>query len=146
MNEVNLVEAFLRYSVKPVLHTRSALTSDGALVLSCSYGRFQRGDPGVLKYEEDLSDENSVAATALRVHLADALREGLEIRLIVAIPVQTAPTLDSSHIPPRPQRTSFHPRKDLVGRVTSFDGQRFVLEFRKKAEAAEVRPTSRRNQ
>ena len=131
MNEVNLAEAFFRYNVKPVSHARSAMTSDGELVLSCSYGQFQRGAPGVLKYEEDLSGEDGLAATTLRAHLADAIREGLQIRLIVAIPVKMAPTLDSSHVPPKPPRTSFHPRKDLVGRVMSFDGQRFVLEFRK---------------
>jgi len=137
MNEVNLAEAFLRYNVKPVSRTRSALTADGELVLSCSYERFQRGNPGVLKYEEDLSGEDGLAATTLRAHLADALSDGLEVRLIVAIPMQTAPGLDSSHVAPRPPRTSFHPRKDLVGRVMSFDGQRFVVEFRKKAEAAD---------
>jgi hypothetical protein len=144
MNEVNLAEAFLRYNVKPISHTRSAVTPEGELVLSCSYGRFQRGDPGVLKYEEDLSEDASIAATTLRAHLAEALRDGLEVRLIVAIPVQMTPSLDGSHVPPRPPRTSFHPRKDLVGRVTAFDGQRFVLDFRKQAQAADGQPASRR--
>src|SRR5262249_14695395 len=124
MNEVNLAEAFFRYNVKALSHARSALTADRELVLSCSYAQFQRGDPVVLKSEEALWGETGVAETSLRAHLADALREGLEVRLIVAIPVKMAPTLDSSHVPPRPPRTSFHPRKDLVGRVMSFDGQR----------------------
>jgi len=145
MNEVNLAEAFLRYKVKATSHTRSAVTPEGELVLSCSYGRFQRGEPGVLKYEEDLSDDDSIGATTLRAHLAEALREGLQVLLIVAIPVQVAPALESSHVLPRPPRTSFHPRKDLVGRVTSFDGQRFVLDFRKKEQAPGVRPPSRRS-
>ena len=78
MNEVDLTEAFFRYNVKPLSHACSALTADGELVLSCSYGRFQRGDPGVLKYEEDLSGEDGLAATTLRAHLADArTRDGL---------------------------------------------------------------------
>ena len=105
-------------------------------MLSCSYGRFQRGESGVLRYEEDLAEVVGSAATTLRAHLAEALSEGLEIRVIIAMPVQPTPTLDSSNTPPRPPRTSFHVRKDLTGRVKSFDGQRFVLEFRKKAEAA----------
>jgi len=88
-----------------------------------------------LKYEEDLSGEDGLAATTLRAHLADAIREGLAVRLIVAIPVRVGPALDSSHVPPRPLRTSFHPRKDLVGRVIAFDGQRFLLEFRKKTDS-----------
>jgi len=136
MNEVNLTEAFFRYNVRPLPHARSAVTADGELVLSCSYCRFQRGDPGVLKYEEDLSDEDGTVATTLRTHLAEAVRDDLEVRLIVAIPVRTPTTLDSSHVTPRPRRMSFHPRKDLVGQVTFFDGQRFVLEFRKKSVAA----------
>src|SRR5690242_18832790 len=117
MSEGNPAEACFGYNVKPLSHARSPLPAGGRLVLGGSYGRFQRGDPGVLKYEEDLAGEDGLAATTLRAHLADALREGLAVRLIVAIPVQAAPALDSSHVPPRPLRTSFHPRKDLVGRV-----------------------------
>ncbi len=136
MNEVNLAEAFSRYNVKAVSRARSAVTADRELVLSCSYGRFQRGESGVLRYEEDLAEEVGIAATTLRAHLAEALSEGLEIRVIIAIPVQATPTLETTAAAPRPARTSFHVRKDLTGRVKSFDGQRFVLEFRKKAEAA----------
>ncbi|HEY4212423.1 MAG TPA: hypothetical protein VGM84_13170 [Steroidobacteraceae bacterium] len=136
MNEVNLAEAFSSYKVKPAPRARSAVTADRELVLSCSYGRFQRGDSEVLRYEEDLTEDTGVVATALRTHLAEAVKDSLEIRLIIALPLQTPNTLDNLHAAPRPPRTSFHARKDLVGRVTFFDGQRFVLEFRKKAQAA----------
>jgi hypothetical protein len=130
MSEVNLLEAFLSYKVKPATRARSAVTEDRALVLSCTYGRFQRAQSGILKYEEDLSGETGAAATLLRTHLADALANELDIRLISAMPVQQAPSLETVVVT-RPARTSFHPRKDLVGRVTFFDGQRFVVEFRK---------------
>ena len=130
MSEVNLLEAFLSYKVKPSTRARSAVTEDRALVLSCTYGRFQRAQSGILKYEEDLSGETGAAATLLRTHLADALANELDIRLIIAMPVQQAPSLETVVVT-RPARTSFHPRKDLVGRVTFFDGQRFVVEFRK---------------
>jgi hypothetical protein len=132
MSEVNLLEAFSRYKVKPSSRARSAVTEDRALVLSCIYGRFQRVQSGILKYEEDLSGETGTAATLLRTHLADALTNELDIRLIVAMPVQQhAPSLEAPAVAARPARASFHARKDLVGRVTFFDGQRFVVEFRK---------------
>lgn len=131
MNEVNLLEAFWRYKVKPSNRARSAVTEDRALVLSCSYGRFQRAQSGILKYEEDLSGETGSTATLLRTHLADAMKNELDIRLIVAVPVQQRPALDAPAEGARPARTSFHARKDLVGRLTFFDGQRFVVEFRK---------------
>jgi hypothetical protein len=133
MNEVNLQEAFLRYKVKPTTRARSALTGDRALVLSCSYDRFRPAESGVMKYEEDLGGVTDSTCTLLRTHLADALTNELDIRLIVAIPVQNRPSLDVPAEVPRGPRTSFHARKDLVGRVTFFDGQRFVVEFRKAA-------------
>jgi hypothetical protein len=131
MSELNLLEAFSRYKVKASTRARSAITEDRALVLSCSYGRFHRATSGIMKYEEDLAGDTGSTATLLRTHLADALTNGLEIRLIVAISVQHEPSLETLPAAPRPARTSFHARKDLVGRVTFFDGQRFVVEFRK---------------
>ncbi len=131
MGEINALEAFWRYKVKPSTRARSALTEDRALVLSCSYSRFHRAESGMMKYEEDLSGDSGSAATLLRTHLADALANELEIRLIVAISVQHTPSPETTPVAVRPARTSFHARKDLVGRVTFFDGQRFVVEFRK---------------
>jgi hypothetical protein len=131
MSELNLLEAFWRYKVKPSNRARSAVTEDRALVLSCSYSRFQRAESGIMKYEEDLSGDTGSTATLLRTHLADALTNELDIRLIVSIPVQQTPSLEVPPAPARPARKSFHARKDLVGRVTFFDGQRFVVEFRK---------------
>jgi len=131
MGELNVLEAFWRYKVKPSTRARSALTEDRALVLSCSYSRFHRAESGIMKYEEDLSGDTGSAATLLRTHLADALANELEIRLIVAISVQQTPSPETTPVVVRPARTSFHARKDLVGRVTFFDGQRFVVEFRK---------------
>jgi hypothetical protein len=131
MSDLNLLEAFWRYKVKPSVRARSAVTEDRALVLSCSYSRFHRAQSGTMKYEEDLSGDTGATATLLRSHLADALTNELEIRLIVATPVQHKPSLETPPAAARPARTSFHARKDLVGRVTFFDGQRFVVEFRK---------------
>ena len=130
MTEDNLLEAFSRYKVKPANRARSALTNDRALVLSCTYARFHRAQSGVLRYEEDLSGETGSSTGLLRTHLADALTNELEIRLIVAV-TGHVPSLETARGATRPGPRSFHVRKDLVGRVTFFDGERFVVEFRK---------------
>ena len=129
MSEINLLEAFARYKVKSTNRARSALTADRALVLSCFYERFRRAGE-VLQYEEDLSDDSGSIANALRGHLSEALKGELDVRLIIARPVQRSPSLDTPSLP-RPDRVSFHARKDLLGRVTFFDGSRFIVEFRK---------------
>ncbi len=135
MSEINLSEAFARYKVKPPNRARSALTNDRALVLSCSYSGFRRAGADVLTYEEDLTATDS-STTLLRAHLAEALSHELDVRLIVAVSPQRAPSPEVRARPERPARTSFHARKDLVGRVTFFDGARFVVECRKSAAVA----------
>jgi hypothetical protein len=134
MSEINLLEAFARYKVKSPTRARSAMTDDRALVLSCFYERFRRAGAGVLRYEEDLAGDEGAAATALRGHLSEALKAELDVRLIVVMPVQRPPSVETFTATPRPNRVTCHARKDLVGRVTFFDGGRFIVEFR-KAEA-----------
>jgi len=135
MGGVNLSDAFLRYRVKSSSRARSALAADGNLVLSCHYGGFKRAAPGILRYEEDLSGSEGATASLLRTHLAQALANESDVRLIIATPVRRPPALDP-HEPPQADRMSFSTREDLVGRVTSFDGSRFVVEFRKITAAA----------
>ena len=133
MSELNLPEAFARYSVKSTTRARSALTADRALVLSCFYERFHKSERGVLKYEEDLSGDNGSTATLLRGHLSEALESELDVRLIIATSVQRPPSLQAPGVP-QPGRANFHARQDLVGRVTFFDGSRFVVEFRRVSD------------
>src|ERR1700744_637556 len=132
MSEDNLLEAFARYKVKSSTRARSALTAERALVLSCFYNRFHRGEVGVLKYEEDLAADTGSIATLLRTHLADAVKNELDVKVIIAMTTERAPSLETvPKAPARAPRVSFHARVDLVGRVTFFDGDRFVVEFRK---------------
>jgi hypothetical protein len=134
MSEVNLADAFGSYKAKPSPRGRSVLTPDGALVMSCWYTRFGRAQGDVLRYEEDLSSETGTAADTLRAHLAEAMEHEYEVRLVVAVEptASTAPAIPGAKVSPRPLRTTFHARKDLIGKVTFYDGQRFVIEFRKR--------------
>jgi len=137
MSEINLLEAFGRYNVKPSSRGRSALTQDGTLVVTCWYARFHKAEAGVLRYEEDLSNDTSNNANALRLHLAKAFENEYDVQLIVAmVPQATAPVVTHIQTTARPKATTFHARKDLLGRVTFYDGKRFVIDFRKRAEVA----------
>jgi hypothetical protein len=135
MNDINQLEAFSRYRARPLHRARSAVTNDGALVVSCWYSRFHRAEHDVLRYEEDLSAEEGSAAKTLRSHLAEAVAQEFDVRLVIAVTAAPAAALEPG-IMPAPVRvspTTFYARKDLVGRVTFFDGQRFIIEFRKEA-------------
>jgi hypothetical protein len=58
-----------------------------------------------------------------KTHLEQAQRDELNVRLVIA------------HWSAGANSTAeyFHVRPDVVGRVTEFDGDRFVIEFRKVA-------------
>ncbi len=134
MHELNLMDAFASYSVKPTRRARSAMTSNGELVISCRYGGFKKARIEILKYEEDLSGQSSEDAMALRGHLAAAISNECEVRVIVAVEA-SEPKADSAGMVPA--RARYYARKDLLGRVSFFDGQRFVLEFHRVQTLAE---------
>ena len=131
MYEINLLEAFARYKVKSGRRTRSAMTPDGDLVISCWYGGFKKAQAEILRYEEDLGGQTNETTKALRTHLAQALSNEWEVRVIVA--VEIAGIADGTPDCPvvTAARTAYYARKDLLGRVCSFDGERFIVEFRR---------------
>ena len=138
MNETNLLEAFGSYKVKPGRRARSAMTGDGNLVISCWYAGFKKAQVEILRYEEDLSGQTSEITQALRAHLAEALSNACEVRVIVAV---KAPDQMAQSGATAAGRTTYYARKDLVGRVSAFDGERFVVEFRRtQTPVPEKRP------
>lgn len=138
MNETNLQEAFGHYKVRPARRARSAMTQQGDLVISCWYAGFKKAQVEILRYEEDLSGATSEIAQALRVHLAEALSSECEVRVIVAVET-TSPKTDSGTA--AAVRTTYYARKDLVGRVSSFDGERFVVDFRRTQASVQRKPS-----
>jgi hypothetical protein len=122
MNQLLYREAFARYQATPVKRSSlSALAQDGALVISCwNFGVTSHGD--AMQYRDSFSqweEGNAPAGALLREHLNAAVRDNLAVRLIVAHPA-TKGTRVAKY---------FHVRPDVVGRVVSFDGDEFVLEF-----------------
>jgi hypothetical protein len=131
--EGGLVEAFRRYGAKLVnpQWAVTAIAEDGALVVSCWSHYFTRPSPDVMRYEDRLSRwEHNVHGTNLaRRHLAQAVEERLPVRLIIGTASKTAPIdkgESASHTPKK-----YHVREDLAGRVVEFDGERFVIEFKR---------------
>jgi hypothetical protein len=133
MYESNLLEAFASYRVKPTRRGRSAMTPDSTLVVSCWYAGFKKTDVETLRYEEDLSGQAGEIASALRAHLAEAKTNDCDVRVIVAVGVTGSQSVDQGAA----ARTRYYARRDLVGRVTSFDGERFAIEFRRTQNSAQ---------
>lgn len=123
---LSLVEAFGKFGAKPATRLRglSAIAADGAMVLNCSPPYFGHPAKGVLRYEDRLSRDASDAKESelLSRHLTLARDGELPVRMIVKTPVD-----DGSNKHGR----SFHVRRDLIGKLVEFDGDRFIVDFRR---------------
>lgn len=132
---LNLTDAFQRFGAKPANRLRglSAIATDGALVLNCSYAHFAHPSPGVLRYEDALSREapESKDVALLGKHLALARDGALPIRMVVTAAAGTASATKSIHV-----------RPDLIGKVVTFDGDHFVVDFTR--QETEVEPSKHR--
>ncbi len=139
MSEINLSEAFASYKAKPTRRGRSAVTPEGSLVISCWYAGFQKAQKDVLRYEEDLSGQAGETVAALRTHLVEAVANQSEILVVVAV-VAASPAGSEAAAT---TRTTYYARKDLVGRIASFEGDRFALEFRRTQATVQAKSISR---
>lgn len=125
---LSLVDAFGKFGAKPASRTRglSAIAADGAMVLSCWAQHFGHPSRGVLRYEDRLSREQAADSkdnVLLGQHLTLALEGELPVRMVVM-----SATGDK-----RGSR-SFHIRADLIGKVVSFDGDHFIVDFTRREE------------
>jgi hypothetical protein len=129
MAELGFVEAFKRFGAKleNPMWAVSSIAADGALVLSCWAHYFNRGDTGTLLYVDSLGrwNGNELGNNLLRGHITVAFKDQRLVRMVVATAEDTAAVdhgTDASKI-----KKTFHIREDMVGRVTEFDGNRFVI-------------------
>ena len=120
----SLIDAFAKFGAKPKnrLRGRSAIADDGALVLSCATPHFRRPGPGVLRYEDVLSrDPSDRPGTALLAeHLALARDGQLPVRMVVIAEAGEGKA-----------RCNIYARPDVVGRLTEFDGDHFIVDFKR---------------
>lgn len=134
MADLGFVEAFSKYGAQLAnpMWAVSAIAKDGSLVISCWAHHFHAPEKGVLRYEDRLSrwSGNSPGNDLLRSHLASAQKDRLLVRLVVATTEDTE-AVDSGHDASKVRKT-FHVRNDVVGRIVEFDGDRFVIDFKKR--------------
>ncbi len=131
------VDAFARHgaTLRNVQWSFSARANDGSIVLSCWIDFFvpskEHGIPGVMRYCDTLQrvSHNAAGSSELRAFLDEARTTGTPFKLIVARPGD-ARLLQSgksaSHAGNR-----FDPRTDVTGALVEFDGDRYVIDFRK---------------
>jgi hypothetical protein len=133
---LTLTDAFGRFGAKPSsrLHGRSAIATDGALVLNCSSVFFGHPARGILRYEDRLSRQPAASKDVglLSQHLALARDGALPIRMIV-----TAAAGEKTS-------SSCHVRPDLVGKIVTFDGDHFIVDFTRLEEPRQVASGGRR--
>ena len=119
-----LFEAFASFGARPRnrLRDRSAIATDGALVLGCSSPYFRHPGPGVLRYEDALSRDSidRTSAALLGEHLTQARDGQLPVRMVVIAEADFG----------KP-RTRIFARHDVIGRVVDFDGDKYAVDFKR---------------
>ena len=132
MGDLNLSEAFSQYGAKLVnpQWAVSAIADDGAIVISCWAHYFKPGAGG-LRYEDTLSRwrGNTAGNNLCRQHIEDAFNNNRLVRLVIASAEDTT-VIDSGNDASKVKKR-FHIRPDMRGRVTQFDGDKFVIEFKR---------------
>ncbi|MFZ3018621.1 MAG: hypothetical protein WA056_09225 [Gallionella sp.] len=133
MANLGFVEAFAKFGAKldNPMWAVSAIANDNALVISCWAHYFKSGGSGVVRYVDSLSrwGGNELGNKLLENHLSNAFAEKLPVRMVVAT-AENPDTVEREHDASKVKKT-FHVRDDIVGRVTDFDGDNFVIEFRR---------------
>jgi hypothetical protein len=130
---LSFTEAFRAFGAKLVnpMWAYSAIAEDGAVVISCWSHKLKLKD-GVLSYTDRLSrwEPNTPGKNLFIEHLTAGRDQSLPVRLVIA-------TTDQPEVVERGEdasgiRKTFHIKEDVVGKVALFDGDNFVLEFRRK--------------
>ena len=136
--DLTKTQAFDEYGAVLTNHVNeySAIAKDGSVVLECWNHLIERESDGAWRYQiDDLSTwTNNHGKNLLLRHLKYALEENRPVRLVRAIPTENAKPevagVDGTKIP-----KSIDVRKDFVGKVLAFDGNHFVIVFRRNKSA-----------
>jgi hypothetical protein len=130
MAKLNLSTAFARYGAKLTnpQWAVSAISDQNELVMSCWKDYLTLTD-GVLRYVDTLSrwEHNKPGNNLLREHLERAISEGLAVRLVIANATDMFEV--NSGKSAAGIANSFSVKVEVVGSVTSFDGDEFIIEF-----------------
>jgi hypothetical protein len=131
MDHVSMDRAFACFGADAAGRQRplSGTAEDGSLVLVCGSAGFTRPGIGILRYTAQLSTSKASSSllTMARTRITDALSAGTAVRLVIQ-------TLGTGRTPNR-----IHVRPDLVGKVTGFDGDEYVVDFARPPPEPKVR-------
>lgn len=131
MSKLTLTEAFAHYGA--TLRNVQWAVSDianGHLVVSLWAHKFRKAVDGIMPYEDRLSRWSGAGNSLFRQHLEQAYQDKLPVRAVIVRaedPDAVDYGVDASTI-----KKSFSVRPELVGRVSKYDGDEFVIEFRRK--------------
>ena len=130
-NRMTLTDAFATFDAKPV-NTRwacSDIAGDGALVFSLWSIFFKPSSESPRRYVDRLSrwTRNPYGRRLAHEHLTLAFSKKRRVRLVMAFPknpdaVKAGAAATGGN--------TWSVRKDLVGKITSFNGDRFVIDFK----------------
>jgi len=133
MVNLGFVEAFAKFGAKldNPMWAVSAITDDGTLVISGWAHYFKGGGSGIFRYVDSLSrwGGNELGNKLLEAHLSKAFTEKLPVRMVVAT-AENPDAVERAHDASKIKKT-FHILENQTGYVTDFDGNHFVIEFRR---------------
>ncbi|MBK8163057.1 MAG: hypothetical protein IPK65_07905 [Gammaproteobacteria bacterium] len=140
MSNMTVNEAYAQYGAKLVNRqwAMSSIAENGDLVVSCWSHYFKTPEKGTLRYSDTFSrwKANEAGSTLLKEHLAGALKDNTPVRIVFATTVET--DLVDAGLDVAAASKKYHVRRDIKGRLVSFDGDSFVLDFKKEDDWANM--------
>ena len=130
MARLGFTEAFAKYGAKLVNQNWavSAIAEDGWFVMSC-WTHYMKSGGGKLVYSDRLSrwNGNALGNDLLRKHLTEAFLKTYPVRYLAA--TASDPDLIDKGPDASKVKKTFNVRPELVGKIVSFDGDNFSIEF-----------------
>jgi len=125
-------EAFAKYGarLKNVNWSVSAWNAAGELVLSLWAHHYRKGEGGAAEYFGKLSRWAGPGNSEFRANLSDAYERRSPVRLVV-VQTENIDHVESGEDASKVKK-DFSARDDLVGEVTEFDGENYVIRFRRR--------------
>ena len=135
MSNLTLTDAFAEYgATRRSPYDYSAIAKDGSVVVSCWGQLLKDQENGIWRYKvDDLSawTSNPGSRNLFKRHLEYALAEDRPIRLIIAQEKDNPPPKIAG-TDGRKIRKTYSVRKDRVGKVVFFDGNKVNIDFKKE--------------
>ncbi|MCC6206948.1 MAG: hypothetical protein IT488_02175 [Gammaproteobacteria bacterium] len=136
MSDMTVNEAYAQYGAKLVNRqwAMSSIAGNGELIMSCWSHYFKTPEKGTLRYSDALSrwSANEAGSSLLKEHLASALKDNTPVRVVFTTTQETALVNSGSDV--SASKKKYHVRKDIKGHIVSFDGDRYVLDFKREAD------------